>query len=110
MVHPDNEILKAHKKKKYQKLFASIGIDLLGLSSYFIPALGEMSDTVVAPISALLTYLLYKSVPGALFNFSEEALPFTDFVPTATLLWLKEYVMDDKKAEQISQNAQQTEK
>ena len=69
------------------KLMYSIIIDAVGMASYFIPALGEASDVIWAPISGLLVYVLYWKTPIATINSLEEYLPFTDFIPTATIAW-----------------------
>ncbi|PRP88052.1 hypothetical protein PROFUN_04480 [Planoprotostelium fungivorum] len=69
------------------KLIFSIIIDLLGLLTFLIPGLGETIDVVWAPASAALVYWLYGSPLVAFANFAEEILPFTDFIPTATIAW-----------------------
>lgn len=58
-----------------------------GMVSYLLPGLGESEDVVGAPISALLVQALYGSYILTCIDFLEEALPFTDAVPTATLGW-----------------------
>jgi hypothetical protein len=77
-------------KKKFVKLIESIAIDLIGSVSYFFPGIGETFDLIWSPISALLIYKLYKKPYWALFGGIEELLPFTDFIPTATILWFIE--------------------
>lgn len=90
------QILEAYNKEKFQKLLAVIGIDSLGLLSYVIPALGELSDVVIAPLSALLLFAVFKSRKIAAFGFAEEMLPFTDIIPTGTIYWVKQYVLNNK--------------
>lgn len=90
------QILEAYNKEKFQKLLAVIGIDSLGLLSYVIPALGEVSDVVIAPLSALLLFAVFKSRKIATFGFVEEVLPFTDIVPTGIIFWVKQYVINSK--------------
>ena len=41
------------------KLLVSILIDLIGVITYAVPAIGEVGDVAWAPISALLIYNLY---------------------------------------------------
>jgi hypothetical protein len=41
------------------KLVLSVLIDLIGMSSYALPGVGELGDLGWAPISALLIYKLY---------------------------------------------------
>ena len=43
--------------KKPSLLFCIV-MDLIGMASYVVPALGEWSDTIWAPLSA---YIFYKS-------------------------------------------------
>ncbi len=82
-------------KKKYKKLALSIVLDAIG----FIPFI----DIVWAPTSAYLMSKMYKGKEGkiaAVVTFIEEALPFLDFIPTFTLMWLYSYVFN-KKEEKI---------
>lgn len=75
-----------------RKLIASLAIDFLGNATFVVPGLGEMADVLWAPVSAKMVDTLYKdSSPHAKYvAFLEELLPFTDFIPTATLAWMKE--------------------
>mmetsp|Transcript_7767 Transcript_7767/g.9623 ORF Transcript_7767/g.9623 Transcript_7767/m.9623 type:complete len:107 (-) Transcript_7767:47-367(-) len=61
-------------------------IDLIGSLSYIFP-LFELTDIAWAPISAALTYQLFGNAFGSLFNLIEEALPVTDLIPTATIMF-----------------------
>ncbi|GMF40818.1 unnamed protein product [Phytophthora fragariaefolia] len=72
-----------------RKLVASLAIDFLGNATFVVPGLGEMADVLWAPVSAKMVDMLYKeSSPHAKYvAFLEEVLPFTDFIPTATLAW-----------------------
>lgn len=66
-------------------------MDLIGCASFVIPGFGEFSDVIWAPLSAYLFYKMFggkKGVMGGVFNFLEEILPFTDVIPTFTLMWL----------------------
>ena len=72
---------------KYKKLALSLVFDAIG----FIPFL----DIIWAPFSAYLMTKMYKGKQGkvgAVISFIEEALPFMDFLPTFTLMWLYTYV------------------
>jgi hypothetical protein len=80
-------------------LFVCIVMDILGYASYAIPGLGELSDVVFAPISAAIFYNMFggkKGMFGAIFNFAEEILPFTDFIPTFTIMWVYNYITQSK--------------
>jgi len=75
--------------KKPSLLFC-ISMDLIGMASYVVPALGEWSDTIWAPLSAYIFYKSFGSIGGLLggtFSFLEELLPFTDVIPTFTIAW-----------------------
>ncbi|KAG6618613.1 uncharacterized protein IUM83_01539 [Phytophthora cinnamomi] len=75
-----------------RKLVASLAIDFLGNATFVVPGVGELADVLWAPVSAKMVDILYKeSSPHAKYvAFMEEVLPFTDFIPTATLAWMKE--------------------
>jgi hypothetical protein len=65
-------------------------IDLIGYASFVMPGLGEFSDLVWAPLSAFIFYKTFGGrfgATGAVLNFIEEALPFTDFIPSFTIAW-----------------------
>ena len=75
-------------------------MDLIGCATYSVPFLGEFGDLLWAPLSALLFYKAFGGWKGALgsaFNFVEEILPFTDFIPTFTIAWLWQYAVQKKR-------------
>jgi hypothetical protein len=70
-------------------------MDLLGYASYALPGLGEFSDVIFAPLSAIIFYRMFggwKGAFGGVFNFVEEVLPFTDFIPTFSIMWIWQFV------------------
>lgn len=72
-------------------LIFCIIMDLLGCASYALPFLGEMVDIVWAPISAITFFICFggwKGAVGGVFDFIEEILPGTDFIPSFTIMWL----------------------
>ena len=76
--------------KKPPSLIICIALDIVGNISYIFPALGEFSDILWAPISAILFFKLFGGRVGkigAAINFVEEILPFTDIIPTFTIAW-----------------------
>ena len=94
----NNESLKRYNKTKKIKLISAIIIDLVGLSSYFIPVVGESLDWVWGPISGVLIFMLFRNrTKMAIFGAVEEAIPFTDFIPTAFIAWNITYGKDNKK-------------
>jgi len=72
------------------KLLLSLLIDFIGVITFSLPVLGELADLLWAPISAYLVLRLYGSWGVCFLAFFEEALPFTDVIPTATLAWFIE--------------------
>ena len=84
--------------KKYQKLALSIVLDAIGL----IPLI----DIVWAPVSAYIMSKMYKGKEGkvaAVISFIEEAVPFLDFIPTFTLMWIYSFVIKKEEAETITE-------
>ena len=76
---------------KTPALWVAVVLDILGMVTFTIPGVGEFGDVVWAPLSAYLFSRLYGTDKlakwGAIFNFAEEILPFTDFCPTFTIAW-----------------------
>ncbi|RYF90189.1 MAG: hypothetical protein EOO00_09250 [Chitinophagaceae bacterium] len=59
--------------------------------TYTVPLLGEFADLVWAPVSGAIFFAMFggwKGAAGGVFNFLEELLPGTDFIPSFTLMWL----------------------
>ena len=79
---------------KYKKLILSILFDAVG----FIPFI----DLIWAPISAYLMQKMYKSTEGkfaSFISFVEELLPFSDVIPTFTLMWIYTHLIKAKSTE-----------
>ncbi len=87
------EITQKFETKKRSDLIASIAIDALGMATYLIPALGETADIVLAPIISILIYAVHRTTIGAIAGFFEEIIPFTDIIPTATIIWIYRYIL-----------------
>ena len=84
---------------KARNLILGLVFDLVGMLSFSIPFLGEFSDVIWAPISGLLMVWMYKGNAGkvgGVFSFLEEIIPFTDFIPSFTLMWFYRYVIAKK--------------
>ena len=85
-----NQNLPAEQVKT-PSLWVAVVLDILGMVTFTIPGVGEFGDVVWAPLSAYLFSRLYGTDKlakwGAIFNFAEEILPFTDFCPTFTMAW-----------------------
>jgi len=93
------ELKKRYKRIKYTKLIVSIAVDFIGNATYLIPGIGEGVDVIWAFLSGgILMFALYpKHKIGAALGGVEELLPGTDIVPTALLLWIADYIVNDKK-------------
>lgn len=81
--------------KKQPSLLFCIIMDLIGMATYSVPVIGEFADLLWAPISALIFYRSFggwKGAFGGIFNFVEELVPGTDFIPTFTITWLWKYI------------------
>jgi len=76
--------------EQWQKLSLCILLDLGGSSSFLIPVLGEFTDAAYAPFEALLLLQFFKSGFVSSIGFIEEALLFTDGIPTFTIAWIVE--------------------
>lgn len=71
-------------------LLFCILMDAIGYVSYLLPALAEFSDIIWAPLSAFIFYKTFggtKGLIGGILNGIEEILPFTDFIPTFTIMY-----------------------
>lgn len=63
-------------------------MDLVGLTTYILPAMGEWADLLWAPISGYIFMKTFSGMTGKVGGFIallEEILPFTDFIPTYTI-------------------------
>ncbi|MGB0880135.1 MAG: hypothetical protein ACPGTO_06170 [Polaribacter sp.] len=81
--------------QKYKQLFLGILFDAIGYVSFIAP----LFDVIWAPSSAYLMTKMYKGREGkivAVITFIEEALPFSDVIPTFTLMWMYTFVFKKK--------------
>lgn len=98
-----------YEQEKLSKLLLSILIDVVGFSSYALPALGEAGDVAWAPISAALIQFLYGNIFLSGLGLVEELLPGADFIPTATIAWFLSYKDDvPEPQEQEKEEERQT--
>ena len=89
---------------KRKQLFIGLLLDAIGYASYALPFLGEEIDVVWAPLSAYIMTRMYQGTMGkvgGLIELVEEGLPFTDFIPTFTIMWIYKYII--KKDPAISE-------
>lgn len=84
--------------KKYKKLIYSILLDAVGFFTI------TPIDFAWAPISGYLMTKMYSGTKGkvaGIVSFFEEIIPFSDIVPTFTLMWVYTYIIkkEDEKEE-----------
>lgn len=92
-------ITKGKKQATTSKLIFGILLDIIGMLSYAVPVLAEITDIIWAPIAAFTLSMMYKGSVGkigGIVAFIEEIVPGLDFIPTFTLTWLYEYYQDKK--------------
>jgi hypothetical protein len=90
---------------KYEKPIPSLAfcivMDVIGCASYIFPGLTEFADVVWAPISAFIFYKTFGGRVGqigAVINFLEEIIPFTDIIPSFTIAYFyKKNLMEGNK-------------
>ena len=90
--------------RKQPSLIFCILMDIVGYATYSVPLLGEVGDLLWAPISAMIFFSTFGSWKGALggvFNFIEELLPGTDFIPSFTIMWFIQSMQKKKSARQL---------
>ncbi len=91
--------------KKYKKLIWCIILDAIGMASYSMPLL----DIVWAPAAAFISFKMFGEKRGkytALFTFIEEALPYTDVVPSFTIFWIMFDLVGLGKEKDLKQDKQ----
>ncbi|MFZ0489873.1 MAG: hypothetical protein WBV11_00260 [Salegentibacter sp.] len=89
--------MKILKNKFFIK---SIVYDVIGMATIAIPVIGPFLDIIWAPYAAKQMSEMYPGRNGkiaSVFVFIEEILPFTDVIPTFTLMWLYTYVWKKEK-------------
>ena len=92
----ENEINLIHKQRN---LIFGIILDLIGMLSFTLPGFGEFTDVIWAPIAGFALSKMYKGTVGKIggvLEFVEQILPFDDFIPTFTLVWIYTYVIKNK--------------
>jgi len=83
------------KNEKYKLLRQGIIYDVVGIITMTIPVIGPFLDILWAPFAAKKMSDMYKGTEGKIASvlvFLEEILPFTDVIPTFTLMWLYTFV------------------
>lgn len=81
--------------ERYKLLRQGVLFDLIGMASMAIPVVGPFLDIIWAPYAAKKMSEMYKGTEGKIASvivFIEEILPYTDVIPTFTLMWCYTYV------------------
>jgi len=82
--------MMTQKKPFVPNIALCVLLDVIGMGSYFIPALAEVTDVFWAPVSGFLFFILFGGrfgMIGGVLNFLEEIIPFTDAIPSFTIAW-----------------------
>lgn len=90
-----------HSTHKQRDLVLGLLFDAIGMASFTIPGIGEFSDVIWAPVAAYLMARLYKGTAGkvaGVFTFLEEIIPFTDIMPSFTIMWVYTYLIKGGKS------------
>ncbi len=91
-------------QEKYRLLKRGVIYDLIGMSTMLVPFAGPFLDIVWAPYAARQMRKMYKGNEGKIASvlvFLEEILPYTDIVPSFTLMWLYTFVWKKQPAAQM---------
>jgi hypothetical protein len=95
-----SENTSRYRAAKYSALVQSLIIDALGMLSYALPGMFEVTDVAIAPLLAIWIWALHRNSVAAAIGFAEELLPFTDVVPTATITWFYRFVLNETATRQ----------
>ncbi len=92
------------KNKKIKLLKRGLIYDLIGMSTMAIPVIGPFLDIIWAPYAAMKMRKMYKGTDGKIASvvvFLEEILPYTDIIPSFTLMWVYTFVWKKQPAPQV---------
>jgi hypothetical protein len=106
-----NSIKIILQKRTLPSIYTCILLDLIGLTSYLLPIIGETEDLLWAPLSGIIFFFLFGkkrwALFGGVFSFLEEITPGLDFIPTFTIAWFirkQEIVSNNVQIKPSSQN------
>lgn len=89
---------------KYQQLLKGLLFDGVGMLSMAIPVVGPFLDILWAPYAAKKMSEMYPGKKGKIASmivFIEEILPYTDIVPSFTIMWVYAYVFNGISAKDL---------
>lgn len=81
---------------KTKLLVKSLFFDAVGMASTAIPLVGPFLDLAWAPYASKKMGEMYPGNKGKIASvivFLEEILPFTDIIPTFTLMWIYSFLI-----------------
>ena len=84
----------------YNLLIKGVLFDLIGMATMAIPVVGPFLDLAWAPYAAKKMGEMYPGRNGKIASvlvFIEELLPFTDIIPSFTLMWVYTYLVKTHK-------------
>merc|ERR1711974_432005 len=77
----------AIRADQWRLFWICILADFIGMMSYFPPVIGEIADFAWAPFFAWFLQFMFGSYFITAAGAIEEIMPFTDFIPVATIAW-----------------------
>lgn len=80
------------------KLIVSLIVDIIGMLTYLAPGGGELIDVILAFICAAIVKSMYHKNSRENWVFWEEILPFTDIIPSATIIWFIKHLGSEREA------------
>lgn len=83
----------------YNLLFMGLFFDAVGMLTMAIPVVGPFLDLAWAPVAAKQMTKMYPGRNGkfaSILVFIEELLPFTDIIPSFTLMWIYTYLLSSE--------------
>ena len=86
---------------KKKLLVKGIIYDAVGMATMAVPLIGPFLDLAWAPYASKKMAKMYPGNKGKIASiivFLEEILPFTDVIPTFTLMWLYTFVWKKEQA------------
>ena len=84
------------KTLNYNLLLKGLFFDAVGMLTMAIPVIGPFLDLAWAPVAAKQMTKMYPGRKGkfaSILVFVEEILPFTDIIPSFTLMWAYTFLL-----------------
>ena len=89
------------ERLKKKLLVKGIIYDAVGMATMAVPLIGPFLDLAWAPYASKEMAKMYPGNKGKIASilvFLEEILPFTDVIPTFTLMWLYTFIWKKEQA------------